>query len=122
MGGTQRGGPSARAPSLRGPPGPCLRLSVIGKLRASLQNLPQPSTHKDPPAFPRGDRALGGPVCIWVPGVCAWVLGLKKKIVALGHFLDSASPTSAETSTLLFHSAGLNLLFLQFSFFVSVTQ
>lgn len=79
MGGTHRGGPSARAPSLRPLSGPSLRLSVMGKLRASLQNLPQPSTHKDPPAFPRGDRAPVGPVCICVPGVCGWVLGLKKK-------------------------------------------
>lgn len=48
-------------------------------LRASSKNLPQLSTHKDPPAFPRGDPAPGGPVCIWVPCVYAWVLGLKKK-------------------------------------------
>lgn len=80
MGGTQRGGRSARAPSLRLTPGPCLRLSVMGK----LCNLPQPPAHEDLPAFTRGDRAPRGPVCIWVPGVCAWVLGLKKEKKSFG--------------------------------------
>lgn len=64
------------------PPAPAWTLAEAecdGETAASLQNLPQPSTRKDPPVFPRGDRAPGGPVCIWVPGVCAWVLGLKKK-------------------------------------------